>query len=34
MVQGMGGLGADFSALADDQDRLDMMDPKAVMGNL
>ena len=34
MVQGMGGLGAQFSDMADGQDRLDMMDPKAVMGNL
>ena len=34
MVAGMGGLGTDFSALADGQDRMDMMNPNAIMGNL
>ena len=35
MVAGMGGLGhQDFSALADDQDRRDMMNPGAIMGNM
>ena len=35
MVAGMGGLGhQDFSSLADDQDRRDMMNPAAIMGNM
>ena len=34
MVAGMGGLGTDFSALADGQDRADMMNPNKIMGNL
>ena len=34
MVAGMGGLGNDFSSLADGQDRIDMMNPNAIMGNL
>ena len=34
MVAGMGGLGNDFSSLADGQDRIDMMNPQAIMGNL
>ena len=34
MVAGMGGLGTDFSALADGQDRMDMMNPAKIMNNL
>ena len=34
MVAGMGGLGSDFSGLADGQDRMDMMNPAAIMGHL
>ena len=35
MVGGMGGLGHhDFSSLADDADRRDMMNPNAIMGNM
>ena len=35
MVAGMGGLGhQDFSSLADDQDRRDMMNPNAIMSNM
>ena len=38
MVGGMGGLGGlghvDFSSLADGQDRADMMNPGAIMGNM
>ena len=35
MVAGMGGLGHhDFSSLADDQDKQDMMHPGAIMGNM
>ena len=34
MVAGMGGLTNDFSGLADEQDRIDMMNPAAIMGNL
>ena len=33
MVAGMGGLN-DFSSLADGQDRIEMMNPNAIMGNL
>lgn len=34
MVAGMGGLTADYSDLADDQDRRDMMNPNQIMDNL
>ncbi len=34
MVAGMGGLTAGFSDLADDQDRIDMMNPNKIMDNL
>lgn len=34
MVGGMGGLMQDFSSLADDADRQEMMAPQAIMGNL
>ena len=35
MAAGMGGLGSqDFSSLADDQDRRDMMNPAAIVSNM
>lgn len=34
MAAGMVGLSADFSGLADEQDRVDMMNPAAIMGHL
>ena len=34
MTAGMGGLMQDFSQLVDDQDRKDMMKPKAIKENL
>jgi len=34
MVAGMGGIGHDFSSLADGQDRVDMMDPQVIMDRL
>jgi len=34
MVAGLGGLGPDFSSLADGQDKLDMMDPEVIMNRL
>jgi len=34
MVGGMGGLSNNFSDLIDGQEKMDMMDPSAIVGNL